>query len=117
MTRRSTWDGSGALHRGPGLIDPGIGRGGVALWPARRRRDVPDGNGDDPVRIEDGERILRHVLAEARDRVLVALVVVRPDVDVPARPRDHHSLELADDGIVIGPAARQLVGLLDGGLD
>src|SRR5438093_5007728 len=37
--------------------------------------------------------ILGHVLAEARDRVLVALVVVRADVDVPARTGEHRSEE------------------------
>src|SRR5882762_10133887 len=117
MTRMSTWPRSGLLHLRPGLIDPGIGRGRFSLGPAGRRRDVADGDGDDPVRIQDRERILRHVLAEAGDRVLVPLVVVGTDVDVASRPGDHHALELADDGLVIRPAAHQLVGLLDGGLE
>src|SRR5947209_19440955 len=46
-TRRSS-DLLRDLHRGPGLVDPGVRRGRVALRPARRRRDVPDGDGDDP---------------------------------------------------------------------
>src|SRR5437016_11149017 len=117
MRRMSTWISSGRLHRRPGLIDPGIRRGRLTLRPPRGRRDVPDGDGDDPVRIEDGERILRHLLAEAGDSVLVSLVVVRADVDVPAWPRIHHALDLADDGVVVRPAAHQLVGLLDGGLE
>src|SRR5439155_5688026 len=109
MTRRSTCVGSGCLHRRPGLVDPGIGRGWLALRPSRRRGDVADGDGDDAGRVEDGERIVRHVLAEAGDRVLVALVVVGADVDVAAGPGNHHSLELADDRVVIGPSAHQLV--------
>src|SRR3954468_20614880 len=99
MTKMSTASGCSSslemrrlrlLYRRPGLIDPGIGRGRLALGPARRRRDVPDRDGDDPGRVEDRERVLRHVLAEARDRVLVALVVVRADVDVPAGAGEHH---------------------------
>src|SRR5207249_280434 len=66
----------------PGLVDPGVRRGRLALGPTWRRRDVSNRDGDDTVRVEDRERVLRHVLAEADDRLLVALVVVRPDVDV-----------------------------------
>src|SRR5437868_8667760 len=109
MTRMSTWISSGRLHRRPGLIDPGIRRGRLALRPTRRRRDVPDGDGDDPRRIQDWERIVRHLFAEAGDGVLVSLLVVRADVHVSSRPGDHHALELADDGVVVGPATHQLV--------
>src|SRR2546428_11446688 len=109
MRRMSTWISSGRLHRRPGLIDPGIRRGRLALRPPRGRSDVPDGDGDDPRGMEDGELILRLLLAEAGDRVLVALVVVRADVHVSSRSGDHHALELADDGVVVGPAAHQPV--------
>src|SRR4030081_2344376 len=101
MTRMSTEPGDSSslsragrlrvLHGRPGLIDPGIGRGRLAFRPAGGRRDVPDGDGDDPGRIEDRERVFGNVLAETRDRVLVPLVVVRPDVDVSAGARDHHA--------------------------
>src|SRR6266481_8953883 len=123
MTRMSTaLEGSSSLrempalrllHGRPGLIDPGIGRGRLALGPAGRRRDVPDRDGDDPGRIEDRERVLGDVLAEPGDRVLVTLVVVWTDVDVPAWPREHHALDLRDDGVVVRPAAGELVRLLD----
>src|SRR5207253_8413154 len=64
MRRMSTWISSGRLHRRPGLIDPGIRRGRLTLRPPRGRGDVPDGDGDDPRRIEDGERVLRHLRSE-----------------------------------------------------
>src|SRR6185312_9766639 len=70
--------GSGLRLR-PGLLDP-VGRGGrlvvavAGLGPMGRRRDVADGDRDDPIRVPDRERIFRNVLAEAGDRVLVALV-------------------------------------------
>ena len=57
------------------------------------------------------------VLAEAGHRVLVALVIVGPDVDVARRRIDTHAFELADDRFIIGPAAGQLVGLLDRDLE
>src|SRR2546425_37993 len=105
------------LRLGPGLIYPGIGRGRLSLWPAGRRGDVADGDGDDPVGIEYGEGILGHVLGEAGDRVLVSLVIVGPDIDISAGPRIHHAFDLADEGVVVRPASRQLAGLLDGGLE
>src|SRR5258708_12164245 len=118
MTRMSTASGSPAplraLRRRPSLIDTRRRRCRLALRPARRRVDVPDRYGDDPIRIEDRERVLGHVLAEAGDRVLVALVVVGADVDVSARTGDHHALDLTDDRVLVRPAAAQLVRLLDG---
>ena len=75
------------LDGGPGLVDPGIRRRRLALGPAGRRRDIADRDRDDPVRIQDLERIVRRVDAEAGHRVLVALVVVGPDVDVPRGAR------------------------------
>src|SRR5712691_10881308 len=71
----------------PGLLDP-VGRRGrlvvalAGLRPVCRRRDVADRNGDDPVGVPGRERVFRIVLAEPGDRVLVALVVVRPDVEI-----------------------------------
>src|SRR5437588_11249547 len=100
MRRMSTWISSSRLHRRPGLIDPGIRRSRLALRPSRGRGDVPDGDGDDPRRIEDGERNLRHLLAEAGDRVLVLLVVVRPHVHVSSRFGAHHATELAEGWVV-----------------
>src|SRR5713226_8766190 len=74
----------------PGLLDP-VGRCGrlvvalAGLRPVRRRRDVADRNGDDPVGVPGRERIFRIVLAEPGDRVLVALVIVGPDVEIARR--------------------------------
>src|SRR6202158_2185243 len=91
------------LHPRPGLIDPGISRRGITLRPVRRRRDVPDRNGDDPVRIENREWILGDVLCETGDRVFVTLMVVRAGVDVPAGARNHRALEHRDDRLVVRP--------------
>src|SRR5262249_38936532 len=59
----------------PSLLDPVGGRRRLVvavagLGPVRRRGDVADRNGDDPVRVPGRERILRIVLAEPGDRVL-----------------------------------------------
>src|SRR5215470_15889762 len=45
------------------------------LRPIRWRGDVADRDCDDPVRIPDRERIVRQILTEAGDGVLVALVI------------------------------------------
>src|SRR5713101_2214457 len=108
---------SGALHCRPRLVDPRIGRRVLALRPIRGRRDIPNWDGDDPSWIENRERVFGHVLGETGNRVLVALMVVGANVDVDSRAREHHALELADDHLVIGPAASQFVGLFDGSLD
>src|SRR3954471_3831880 len=115
--RRRGWGLLRLLHRRPGLVDPGRRRARLALRPSRGRGDVADGDGDDARRIEDGERVLGDVLAESGDRVLVSLVVVRTDVHVAARTGIHHPLDLADERVVVGPAASELVRLLDGRLE
>src|SRR6266478_8670439 len=106
-------------YLGPGGLDPVrcrgrlvVGRAG--LRPAERCGDVPDRNGDDPARIPARELILGKVLAEPGDRVLVGLVV-GPHVEIARWRIDAEALELADDRFVVGPAAGQLVGPLDGG--
>src|SRR5713226_496841 len=105
---------------GPGGLDP-VRRGGrfvvarARLRPAERSGDVPDGNGDDAVGIPARELVLWKVLAEPGDRVLVGLVV-GPHVEVARRGIHAEPLELADDRLVLGPPAGQLVGPLDGGL-
>src|SRR5262247_2187071 len=81
------------LELRPGLVDPGEGRRRLTLRPAGRRRDAADRDHDDAVGVEDRERVLRHVLAEADDGVLVPLMVVGPDVDVPGGARDHRALQ------------------------
>src|SRR5215510_12144441 len=75
------------------------------LRPLRRCGDVADRDCDDPVGIPDRERIVRQALAEAGDSVLVALVVVRPDVEIARRRMYTQAFELADDRILLGPAA------------
>ena len=64
------------LHRGPGLVDPGVRRSRLAFRPSRRRGDVADGDGDDPIRIEDRERILGNLLAEAGERLDLACALL-----------------------------------------
>src|SRR2546428_1194109 len=98
-----------SLDRRPGLVDPGVRRRGLAFGPAGRGRDAPDRDRDDAARIQDRERILRHVLAEADERVLVPLVVVGTDVDVAGGAGHHPALEHRDDRVVLGPAADELV--------
>src|SRR6516164_438027 len=74
-------------HLRPSGLDP-VRRGGrfvvalARLRPVRRRRDVADRNGNDAVEIPDREGVVRDVLAEPGDRVLVALVIVGPDVEI-----------------------------------
>src|SRR6516165_6600463 len=107
---------------GPSLLDP-VGRGGrlvvpfAGLGPIRRRGDVANRNGDDPVGVPGRERVIRQVLAESGHRVLIALVIVGPDVDVARRSIHAEAFELADDRLVLRPAAGELVGALDGGLE
>src|SRR3954468_18189320 len=84
----------------PGGLDPVGGRRRLVvavagLRPIGRRRDVADRDGDDAGRVPNREGILRHVLAEAGDRVLVALVIVRPDIDVAGRRIVAEAFELA----------------------
>src|SRR6516225_4705372 len=105
------------LHGGPGLIDPRVGRGRVAFGPPGRRGDVADRDRYDAVRVKDRERVFGYVLAETDHRVLVALVVVGPDVDVAGRSRIAQAFELTDDRIVVRPAAHQTVGFLNRGLE
>src|SRR5438034_1957518 len=87
------------LDRGPGLVDPGIGPSVVTgrRRPPRRRRDVADRDRDDPVGIEDLERVVWRVHAEPGHSILVALVVVRPDMDVTRRPGDGRPFQEADE--------------------
>src|SRR6516162_11703425 len=107
---------------GPSLLDP-IGRGRrlvvpfAGLRPIPRRGDVANRNGDDPAGVPGRERVIRQVLAESGDRVLVPLVVIGPDVDITRRGIHAEALELADDRLVLRPAAGELVGTLDGGLE
>jgi len=101
---------------------PPVGRSGrlvvamAGLGPIPRRRDVADRDRDDPIGIPGHERILRIALAEPGDRVLVALVIVGPDVEITRRGVEPEALELADDRLVVRPAAGQLGGPFDGGL-
>ena len=90
---------------------------GPRLGPVGWRGDVPDGNGDDGIGIPDREVILGKVLAHPDHRILVSLVVVRPDVDVAGRRIQSQALQLADDRVVVRPAADKLVGALDGVLE
>src|SRR5215510_4772808 len=98
----------------PSLLDP-VGRRGrlvmamARLRPIGRSGDVTNRDGDDPILIPGHERIFRIVLGEPGDRVLVTLVVVRPDVQITRRCIEPETLELADDHLVIGPTADQLV--------
>src|SRR5688572_11843615 len=115
--RSSRLPGRLSLQLRPGLVDPGVRRRRLALGPAGRRRDAADRDGDDPRGIEDRERILRRVLAEADDRVLVALVIVRTDVDVAGGTGHHQAFEHRNDRVILRPAADELVGLVDGGLE
>jgi len=86
------------------VLGPGVVR---RTAPATRRcRDVADRNRDDPVGIEDLERVVRRVHAESGHGVLVALVVVRPDVQITRRPGDGRPFQKADEGLVVGPPAR-----------
>src|SRR5262249_50187413 len=111
-----------ARRLGPSLLDPVGGSGRLVvpfagLGPIPWRGDVANGNSDDPVGVPGRERVIRQVFAEPGHRVLIALVVVGPDVDV-ARGRIHaEAFELADDRLVLRPAAGELVGALDGGLE
>src|SRR6266436_7118049 len=105
----------------PGGLDPVRSRGRLVmgrtrLWPAERCRDVADRNGDDPIRIPAGKLVLWKVLAEPGDRVLVGLVV-GPHVEIARRGIHAEALELADDRLVLGPPANQLVGSIDGGFE
>src|SRR5262245_11916750 len=106
-------------HRfGPSLLDPiGGGSGFVValagLRPVRRRGDVADWNGDGPFGIPDRERVFGNILAEPGDRVLVALVIVGPDVEIARRGIHSETFQLADDGFVFRPTAGQLVGAFD----
>src|ERR1700680_4213746 len=105
----------------PGGLDPVRRRGRLVVgraWlrPTERRRDVPDRNGDDPVRIPAGELILWKVLAEPGDRVLVGLVV-GPHVEIARWGIHPEALELAYDRLVLRPPASQLVGPIDGGFE
>src|SRR5262245_47485775 len=99
-----------ARRLGPSLLDP-VGRGGrlvvpfAGLGPIRRRGDVANRNGDDPVGVPGRERVIRQVLAESGHRVLIALVIVGPDVDVDRRSIHAEAFWLADDRIVFGAAA------------
>src|SRR6516225_7968091 len=64
----------------PGGLDP-VRRGGrlvvtvARLRPVRRRGDVADRDGDDPIGIPNRELILRQVLGKTSHGILVALVV------------------------------------------
>src|SRR5258705_8662416 len=98
-----------ARRLGPSLLDPvgGSGRFVVALAglrPARRRRDIADWDRDDPVGIPSRKLVLGKILAKPDHRVLVPLMVVRPDVEVTRRRVVSHSFELADDHLVVRPA-------------
>src|SRR5713226_3266458 len=70
-------------HLRPGLADPVIRPSRLRRWPPGRRGDIPDRDRDHPVGIEGLELIAVKVLAETGHGVLVALMVVRPEVDVP----------------------------------
>src|SRR5260370_28213334 len=83
------------------------------LRPVRRRRDISDRNCDHPIWIQDLERVFGHVLAEARHRVLVALVIIRTDIEITGRRLEIHAFKLADDRISLRPAPCKLVRLLD----
>src|SRR5215813_1704689 len=94
----------------PGGLDPVGSRGRLVVplagfRPVRRRRDVADRNRDHPVGIPSRELVLGEVLAEPDHRVLVPLVIVRPDVEITRWRVVTHSFELADDYLVIGPAS------------
>src|SRR5437879_8002660 len=71
-----------SLGARPGLVDPRVGRGRLALRPTGRRGDVTDRDRDDALGVEDGERIIRKVLAEHRYAVYVAEAVAGADVEV-----------------------------------
>src|SRR5260370_32155628 len=112
----------GLAGLGPSGIEPvgGCGRFVMAvarLRPIWRRCDVADRNGDDPVWIPNREWIIRQVLAEPGDGVLVALVIVRPDVEIAGWRIHAEAFELADDGLLFGPSADELVCPLDGHLE
>src|SRR5437867_5694338 len=69
----SEWMSPSGTRLGPGLFNPLVGRRGLSLRPARRRRDVPDRHRDDPFRVHDGERVVGRVPEEPGDGVLVPL--------------------------------------------
>src|SRR6478672_8921997 len=99
-----------ARRLGPSLLDPVGGSSRLVvpfagLRPIRRRGDVADRNGNDPVGIPARERIVGQVLAESGHRVLIALVVVGTDVEVARRGIHAEAFELADDRLVLWPAA------------
>src|SRR5215813_13945643 len=103
----TTWPGEWRVGRKladlrPSLLDPIVSRRWIVmsvagLGPVRRRRDVANRNSDHPCRVEDLERIGIHVLAEPGDGVVIALVVIGADVEIPARGLKIHTFQLADD--------------------
>src|SRR5262245_13549694 len=98
----------------PGFLEP-VGRsrrlvGAVAgLRPVGGSRDVANGDGNDSVWIPHRERIVGRVLAEPSHTVFVALVIVRPDIDVAGRGIIAETFKLTDDCLVLGPARCQSV--------
>src|SRR5262249_455715 len=104
------------LDRRPSLLDP-VSRSRALvvalsrLGPFGRRGDRPDRDRNDALRIPHREVVAGEVLAESRHRVLVALVIVRADVEVARGGIDTRTFEHGDDRIVVRPAADELVRL------
>jgi hypothetical protein len=65
------------------------------LRPIRGRRDIAHGDGDNAVEVPANERIVRVILAEPGDRVLVALVIIRANVEVAGRRIHSEPLQFA----------------------